>query len=189
MSAKPKDEAFQRHPRPQLPTKAALLFESRKNTEKLKIPSPNGQAKTRVLRHGSPWATINRLGNLVQGEHQWLVGLSKGKMTMLRKSELEVGRQLLEKMKLLAHPSISKLEDVFEDKSSLYFCFEYSRFTLEEILNVHLRLDESHIQMIACSVRLTRTAILMWLMNVGLLCNQAHSYSWHSSQRHLPCDY
>jgi serine/threonine protein kinase len=152
MSAKPKDEAFQRHPRPQLPTKAALLFESRKNPEKPKTPSPNGQPKTRVLHHGSPWAAINRLGNLVQGEHQWHVGLSKGKLTMLRKSELEAGRQLLEKVKLLAHPSISKLEDVFEDKTSLYFRFEYSRFTLEEILNVHLRLDESHIQMIACSV-------------------------------------
>jgi serine/threonine protein kinase len=152
MSVKPKEEAFQRHPRPQLPTKATLLFESRKNVEKPNTSFSNEQTTTRTLHHGSPWESMSRLGDLTQGNRQWHIGLLNGKMTILRKMELDTGRRHLEKVKLLVHSNIAKLEDVFEDDSSLYFRFEYSRFTLEEVLSVHLRLEESHILTIACSV-------------------------------------
>jgi serine/threonine protein kinase len=170
MTIRPKEEVFQRHPRPQLPTKAALLLESRnRKAEKpkaslskeallasrkivAKMKSPNEQNTTRAVHHGTPWKKIDRLGELIQGHREWYIGLFKGKMVMLRKTELDAGQRQYEKVKLLAHPNIANLEEVFEGDSSFYFRYEYSRFTLEEVLNVHLRFEESQILTIACSV-------------------------------------
>jgi hypothetical protein len=159
MSAKPKEEAFQRHPRPQLPTKAALLLESRKPVEKLKASAPEKQTRTPTLYHESPWKSMSRLGELVQGNHQWHIGLLNGKLMMVRKMDLDAGRQHLKKVKPLAHPNIAKLEDLFEDDHSLYFRFEYSRFTLGEVLNVHLHFEEPHILAVAHSVCLPFTSL------------------------------
>ena len=159
MSAKPNEEAFQRHPRPQLPTKAALLFESRKNTNKIRTPSSNATSEP-TLHCVSPWTNIHHLGDLEQDSHQWHIGLLKGKLTMLRQMKLDSGRKHLDKVKPLIHPNILKLEDMFEHEDSLYFRFEYSRFTLEEVLNVHIRLEEPHILAIAHSVRLQHASRL-----------------------------
>lgn len=189
MSAKPTDEAFQRHPRPQLPTKATLLVESRKIQKKLKLPSSHEHIKAPTLHHGTPWESMNRLGDMIQGNRRWHVSQSKGKLTMLRKMDLNPGREYLKKVKLLAHHNIAKLEDIFEDESFLYFRFEYSRFTLEEVLNVHIHLKEPHILVIACSVgTYSPFADALLMIDVDLLCNKAHRYSWNYTQHYLTCN-
>lgn len=170
MSAKTIEEAFQRHPRPQLPTKAALLLGSLKPSEKSKT-SASKQSEKLPLRHESPWSETSRLGEMTQGKNKLSLGLSNGKISMLKRMEIEAGKRHLEMVKLLHHSNIAKLESVFEQENHIYFQFEYSRFTLEEVLHVHLRFDESHIQAIAYLVSPFELAVRSLTVPLDLLCN------------------
>jgi hypothetical protein len=74
-------------------------------------------------------------------------------MALLKSVQIESGKRELEKLKMLSnHLHVATINQVFESGELMYFRFDYSRFTLEEILNVHLRLDESHLRIIASSV-------------------------------------
>jgi serine/threonine protein kinase len=72
---------------------------------------------------------------------------------MVKKNNVEAGRRELEKVtKISDHPNVATIKQAFESEGSLFFQFEYTRFTLEEVLNVHSCLRESHIRIIASAV-------------------------------------
>ncbi|KAF3032317.1 hypothetical protein E8E12_001441 [Didymella heteroderae] len=74
-------------------------------------------------------------------------------MALLKSVDIDSGKRELEKLKMLSnHSHVATINQVFESGDLMYFRFDYSRFTLEEILNVHLRLDESHLRIIASSI-------------------------------------
>lgn len=152
MSSQRIEKAFQRHPRPQapvldkgaslnrfqVPTKAALLERSIRKKKEIST---------------DPWKTLALQGELIQGRSRWHLCIHEGVMTLVKSVDIESGRQELEKIKKLSnHPHVATIGQVFESDQLMYFRFEYSRFTLEEILNVHLCLDESHLRIIASSV-------------------------------------
>ena len=72
---------------------------------------------------------------------------------MVRELANDAGRRQLEMLKRLSdHPHISTIKQAFKNDSSIFFQLEYSRYTLEEVLNVYTRLEDLHIRVIASAV-------------------------------------
>ena len=95
-----------------------------------------------------------RLGDLVQGNQPWTICVDKGTngIVMVKRLEAKKGKAKLATFQLLRHRNISQISQVFLDDNWMYLGYEYSRFTLEEILHVHIRLQERQIQVVAISV-------------------------------------
>ena len=151
MNSKSIETAFQRRPRPQFPTATALLEKARKDTD-TPFKSRPMVSTGPVLRHETPWESMKCLGELVQGEQTWSLCVQKNRLSMVEKIDLKTGREELEKIKLLDHPNIATLQAAYDDDSFLYLQYDYRRYTLEEMLNVHVRFDECYIRIIATSV-------------------------------------
>ena len=135
-------EAFQRLPRPQVPTAVALMERSLK---KAKLPA--------VSVPYDPWETLSHLGDLTQGKRKLSLCLQNDQLVIIKKVNPSSGRMELEKMKKISdHPHVATIKQVFESNESILFQFEYTRYTLEELLNVHISLKESHIRVIASAV-------------------------------------
>lgn len=103
----------------------------------------------------SPWQTFTRLGELVQGKQRHIVCIRKHIMRetyMFKASNLSLTKAEL--LKSLTHPNLLSIRHVFIHNHIVYVGMVYTRHTLEEILHVHLSLEESHIQAIAQSVGL-----------------------------------
>jgi serine/threonine protein kinase len=149
MASKAVEHAFQRHPRPQgVPTKVALLERAKHNEKK-------STARGRQY-HESPWKSLVKQGDLTQGLRVWSICTQHGELRLVKETTIESGHQEFEKLsKLSDHPHVSTIKQVFETDTSWFFMFEYSRITLEEILNVHTPLEENHIRVIASSVSLS----------------------------------
>jgi serine/threonine protein kinase len=72
---------------------------------------------------------------------------------MVRELANDAGRRQLEMLKRLTdHPHLTTIKQAFETEGSIFFQLEYSRYTLEEVLNVHTRLEDPHIRVIASAV-------------------------------------
>lgn len=152
MSFKESDKAFQRHPRPQAPA-----LGNRVSTSKFSVPTKAALLERSIQRQKAiakdPWTSLLLQGDLVQGKSRWHLCIHDGTMALLKSVDIHSGKQELEKLKMLSnHSHVATINQVFESEELMYFRFDYSRFTLEEILNVHLRLDESHLRIIASSV-------------------------------------
>ncbi|KAF2278974.1 uncharacterized protein EI97DRAFT_393825 [Westerdykella ornata] len=143
MSSKFIQEAFQRHPRPQWPTKAALLKDTWQKQDEKKNQTTSQQLP---LQQCNPWTTLAKLGELVQAGKSYTVGLQCNRVIMVRQTKKEVGEALLEKTKLLQHRNLHSIEAIFQEQGSIFFQLEHLRFTLEEILNVHISLEEHQIR-------------------------------------------
>jgi serine/threonine protein kinase len=182
------EDAFQRHPRPQVPTKAALVKQPLVPTKAAlsqRPPVPTKGAllqraveddKRRTLIHqdirGSPWKTLVRLGDLVQGKYVWSICIHERQLVMVKEVAVEAGHRQLGMLKRLSdHPHVSAVKQAFETDDSLFFQLEYSRYTLEEVLNVHTRLEEPHIRVIASAVS------LLGLLFLSRAANSNRSFS------------
>lgn len=153
MSSKESDKAFQRHPRPQAPA-----LGHRVSTSKFLVPTKAALLERTLLRQKviakDPWSSLILQGDLVQGGSRWHLCIHDGTMALLKSVDINSGKRELEKLKLLSnHSHVATINQVFESGDLMYFRFDFSRFTLEEILNVHLSLDESHLRIIGSSVR------------------------------------
>lgn len=135
-------EAFQRLPRPQVPTAVALMERSLK---KAKQPAAS------ILHN--PWETLSHFGDLTQGKQKLSLCLQEGHLVIIKEVNPDIGKTELEKVKTISdHPHVATIKRVFESRTSLLFQYDYTRFTLEEVLNVHTFLKEPHIQVIASAV-------------------------------------
>lgn len=73
---------------------------------------------------------------------------------MIRRVPQEDGKSELRKVqRFLNHPNVTMIRQVFTMESFMYFRYDYTRYTLEEVLCVHRKFGESHIQVVASSVR------------------------------------
>ncbi|PVH95421.1 hypothetical protein DM02DRAFT_600866 [Periconia macrospinosa] len=146
------EDAFQRHPRPQLPTKAALLLGTLKSPNKADRLTPNSENQTREIIKEDPWQRSKRLGELIQGERRWTIGMRRSTIVMLQsKKDVNTCKQLLDRVKPLSHANIACVLNAYESNDQIHLMFEYSRYTLEEILCVHMPLEEVHIRAIVQS--------------------------------------
>ena len=108
-------------------------------------------------KHVDPFSDLRILGTFVQEETYWTLctsrALPESLMLMQRTDESSADYQ----RKLLArinHRNIIRLERAYFYGGRAFLAFEHCRFTLREILHVHLGLRERHIQVIAHSVRM-----------------------------------
>jgi hypothetical protein len=92
-------------------------------------------------------------GDLVQGEDTWSIGIADSKLVMVKTLLPIAGERVLDHVSdITRHPNIAMVTQAFETDEFQYLQYDYSRITLEEVLNVHLRLEETHIRIIASSV-------------------------------------
>ncbi|KAK7178713.1 hypothetical protein PSPO01_15242 [Paraphaeosphaeria sporulosa] len=147
------EDAFQRHPRPQLPTKATLQLETWKLGKAL-VQQPEDGRRIRV-QNEDPWEDTTCLGNLLQGNDELSICVYKMKVGMMKKLTLETGRQYLEKVQAIdrTHTNILTIREVFETGKNLYLLFGYHRCTLEEVLHVHLTLSPAAIRVCSTTGR------------------------------------
>ena len=103
------------------------------------------------------WLDLIQLGKLTQGAHGWLICSTRveKKMYMLREAGEHVAASVTAKtLASLKHPNIIAAAFMVTSSDVRSFVgFPYIRFTLEELLYVHMKMDESQIQAIAISVR------------------------------------
>lgn len=172
------EEAFSRRPRPQVaklplppvPTKSALMRKAiRQNSVKVSklgdIDTGKAKEVTSTTSCLKPlkldddkrvaWADIIRLGTLFQGKNELILCTSRGPLDdqfMLKKVEKAVGAEEGELLEQLQHDHIIKLTRSFVDNEHLYLGLSYCRFTLREILGVHQKFREPHVEVVAKSV-------------------------------------
>lgn len=144
-----------------IPTAAALLRRyGSKATDKhqVLVKSPRSH---RVMHHElsstqlsecSPWISNRRLGELIQADARLIVATFLGKLVMFKKLSKSAGEKARENQQRFSHPNIVTLKQAFLHEDAIYLGFEYYRFTAEEVLSVHLPLDEPMIRAIARSV-------------------------------------
>ncbi|KAF1363096.1 hypothetical protein EJ07DRAFT_163018 [Lizonia empirigonia] len=135
MSSKESDKAFQRHPRPQAPA-----LDNRVSLSRFSVPTKAALLERSLRKKNEmstdPWKTLLLQGDLIQGRTRWHLCIHEGVMALLRSTDIHSGKRELEKIKTLSsHPHIATINQIFESEGLMYFRFDYSRFTLEEILN------------------------------------------------------
>lgn len=113
---------------------------------------------------GDPWDHLKRLGTVIQGKSELIVCMNKDEpqsMSMVKElSRAGGGLKEANLLRKLSHPNIVKMIEVFLQDDDVYIELEYCRFTLEEVLSVHVRFEEPHIRLIAQSVLLFPFALL-----------------------------
>ena len=107
------------------------------------------------VQYKCPWSENHLLGTLVQGENEFLLCAPRSKhsdLTIFKKYTSQTGEKEAEHLQKLSHHNIIKLKQLCKYDGVWYLGFEFYQFTLEEVLHVHLDLEESHIQLISQSV-------------------------------------
>lgn len=100
------------------------------------------------------WLDLVQLGKLVQGADEWLICSSRveKKLYMLRGAE-DRDATAVQKTVPFKHPHIvAAAFSVTSSDVRSFVGFPYVRFTLEELLYAHIKMDESQIQAVATSV-------------------------------------
>nr|OQO31363.1 hypothetical protein B0A51_03358 [Rachicladosporium sp. CCFEE 5018] len=101
----------------------------------------------------SQWLEYTQLGILVQGEQEYLICSSRAsKKLFMFKS---MGQVISEESRVaiaLRHRNIHAAFCEIASNLTIHVGFEYARHTLQELLYVHLPLQESHLRTIAHSV-------------------------------------
>lgn len=138
---------------------SAQLSTSRKRSppaqDQLIVPSvsPVPQPKrSRASFTTWQWLDLLQLGTLVQGTNEWLLCSSRvqREMYMLRGIDGDVDQAAL-KAEIMAHPRIVAAAFAVSSDVQSFIGFQYVRFTLEEMLYVHVRMDETQIRAVATS--------------------------------------
>lgn len=109
-----------------------------------------------ILQKVSPWTALTRLGTLFQGNAQMHLGVPNEAfrdLVIVKETPDADGRAEFDTLKQLSHPNVIKLKQAFLQDERILLGFEYCRYTLEEVLNVHLKFEEPHVRVIAKSVR------------------------------------
>jgi hypothetical protein len=176
-----KESSFNRLPRPQkvldpnqtlVPTKLSLLKVKNATFIRPPLPPPpisippppplpssyqtsNSRASKDVnVYQEDTLGPMITLGRFVQSGTNWAVRAQRGRhgLVMVKKLKESVGRKEQKILEGISHKNITKIIHVSWDGEFLCLAFEYCRFTLAEVLHVHLELEEYHLKHIARSV-------------------------------------
>jgi hypothetical protein len=97
---------------------------------------------------------IITLGTFWQNNVAWSVRAQRGRATlmMVKTISIDIGVAEQEMLEKLRHRNIAQFVHSSQEHGSISIALEYCRFTLSEILHVHLKLEEPQVQCIARSV-------------------------------------
>lgn len=123
----------------------------------LESPSPSlgsHKALSQTRQSPSEVGPVVTLGTFTQDGEGWDVRAQRGRHGLLMVKSRRPAPGLAEKrvLDLVSHENIVRLLSTMSDADLMELSFEYARFTLAQILHVHLRLEERHIQCIAHAV-------------------------------------
>ena len=114
-----------------------------------------------ALRRCSPWTVMTRLGVLTQSSQDLILCSSKesfGDLLFIQEVNKERGEKEFKILSEISHSNIIKVRQAFENNDRVFLGFEYFRHTLQELVCVHLPLEERHIRTISRSVSRKRVA-------------------------------
>ena len=96
------------------------------------------------------------LGTFTQDRTRWVVRAQRGRrnFVMVKRLDPILGQAEAHLLRRLTHRNIAKLVHSYMENEVRCIALEYCRFTVAEILHVHLRLEEPQLQLIARSVSL-----------------------------------
>jgi hypothetical protein len=106
---------------------------------------------------------IITLGTLTQNNVKWALRAQRGRsgLIMVKSTKYEDGLAEQQILETLNHRNITKLVHACVDDGILCLAIEYCRFTLAEILFVHLKPEEQQVQYIARSVSTLHHACML----------------------------
>ncbi|KAF2028952.1 hypothetical protein EK21DRAFT_90168 [Setomelanomma holmii] len=165
--------------RPLVPTKSALLQANQRRAEHFSttpsptsaqtVPSSSDSAKADIdcgvrnkavtddtieIPDLNVLGPVITLGTLTQNNVKWILRAQRGRSGLVMVKRLVDTLGVSEKQVLegLNHRNIVKIIHSFYEQDQLCLAIEYCRFTLAEILFVHLKLEEQQVQYIARSI-------------------------------------
>jgi hypothetical protein len=132
-------------------------------TPMLTSPTSDRQSRTqstereeaRLLTLGS----LITLGTLKQNNVKWILRAQQGRsgLIMVKTRKAQTASTEQDILKSLSHQHVAKLiHSTFHEDGSISLAIEYCRYTLAEILFVHLKLEDVQLQYIARSVCLSQ---------------------------------
>lgn len=127
---------------------------SRNTFEQGKSPSTLPQPVDAKIVPKSTWLDYVNLGTLVQGGREMLICCSRNNQQLFMLKD--VGQGLADRMvttAALEHRHIALASFSIDSESTSYIAFPYIRHTLEELLHIHVTMDENHIRAIALPVK------------------------------------
>jgi hypothetical protein len=134
----------------------------------------------RSLTQGS----LVTLGTLKQNNVKWILRAQQGQsgLIMVKTRKAQTARTEQDILKSLNHQHIAKLiHSLFHEDGSISLAIEYCRYTLAEILFVHLKLEDLQLQYIARSVCLSQYFQDYLTIAAGLFGNRISRCAAHIS--------
>ena len=101
------------------------------------------------------------LGTFTQDQTKWTIRAQRGRkgLVMVKRLDRGMGEAEISFLRRISHRNIAKFVHSYMEDGRHCIAIEYCRFTVAEILHVHLRLEEPQLQLIARSVSLTILSI------------------------------
>lgn len=165
------ERAFQRHSRPQLPTLHQVSRPDATQARKSRLlhvqSKPSWIASTNVSedrperprkapKHrdnaNAQWLDYVQLGIITEGDDQLIMCCSRQDNSSLYMLK-ECASYCQQSLSLL-HPNVLNPVLVISTDAGVHVGHEYARYTLEELLHVHVPFEEAHVQVVAKSVSL-----------------------------------
>ncbi|WPH01225.1 Hypothetical protein R9X50_00406100 [Acrodontium crateriforme] len=180
------EKALKRHSRPQFPTVPPRALQLPRSSLIQSSPSwippvPRPPAKARlasavrsrrIARHVD-WEDFTRLGALTQAQCSQLICQPKHgspSLFMFKKLHTDTAFKHIFDMQ---HPCIVMAHHLIRSPDVQYVGFEYYRFTLEEVISIHLSMQEAHLYPIAKAI----FSALQFLHEHGLVHGHVSTHS------------
>jgi hypothetical protein len=147
-------------PQPAAVSNDTRVANSPRDSESPFFKSSAVESNTLLLSPAHPLGPMVTLGKFTQDKTEWTVRAQRGRKGLIMVKRLEPTTEPTEARILdgLHHRNVAMLVHSYVETETLHIALEYCRFTLAEILHVHLRLEEPQLQLIARSV--SRPALL-----------------------------
>ncbi|KAF2835321.1 hypothetical protein M501DRAFT_1061069 [Patellaria atrata CBS 101060] len=118
---------------------------------------PNTNVQTITIEQKFPSDILTRMGTLTQGQKLWMVcrcitPKHSGELIMFKDCKPGEASREIGILKKLSHPNIVQLKQAFIHQNICYVGITYLRFTLREILYVHMSLGELQVKYLAKEV-------------------------------------
>ncbi|KAL9093222.1 MAG: hypothetical protein Q9159_000399 [Coniocarpon cinnabarinum] len=113
-----------------------------------------GQGSSIPCRNGNPWSSYKVLGTLTQGKTSLVLCSpnDNSEPVLVKTAHGKHANKELEILKSLQHANIVKVKQAFVNTLSVDLCFEYYRFTLQELIHVHVPFKEVHVHSVAAPI-------------------------------------
>ena len=144
-------------PPPPIPAVLQHALQSRGSSAHTTAASSKRNDDHDIMHQEQPWFMFRSLGQLRQRDVTLTVCHSKttpDQLIMFKETNNEQGRLEQKRLQACRHDYVIRLRETFEYGQTVMLGMDYCPTTLEEVLQTHLPLSVSHLQIIANTVEL-----------------------------------